>query len=321
LSEWSYADSAVVAVIEETFERPETRTEGTVSGSIPAYAVGSEHFEIEQPVVGTGGTYKSFQITDEHYKYVVAELSWPNRMDLDLQLYDNKLGMVDNAAGSYSAPQVEIVGSFIHNYGDWQISVSAVPKKGMYNEMQSTQQGDEGPIIGTAIKELIRTIKNVGDVNINLYPGTLVNIPATPFGCSDIDFTLNWDDSNMGLGFTVLDPVGTEICSSLTKEEITSGEISGENTKEVSVDIGMLGECREGENYSICVFALGDVPTPASFTIEYSWQQNFTKGESECFVSAANGAVLASALNAPLLYVSPSELAETTSLASKTSIS
>jgi len=77
LSEWSYSDDAVIAVIDETFEKPNILTEGEVSGSIPAYTVGHKQFEVEQPVVGTGGTYKSFQITDEHYKYVVAELSWP----------------------------------------------------------------------------------------------------------------------------------------------------------------------------------------------------------------------------------------------------
>ena len=311
LSEWSYADSAVIAVIDETFEKPNILTEGEVSGSIPAYTIGHKQFEVEQPVVGTGGTYKSFQITDEHYKYVVAELSWPNRMDLDLQLYDNKLGMVDNAAGSYSDPQVEVVGSYIHNYGDWQISVSAVPKKGMYATMNEDPQ-DGGLFKGTAIKELVRTVKNVGNVDVLLYPGTVVDIASTPFGCSDIDFTLSWSDPNTHLGFTVLDPVGTEICSSLTKEEIKSGEVNTEEKNEVSVGVGMLGECREGENYSICVFSLDDISISTEFTLDYSWQQNFTREESECFVSATNGAVLASALNAPLLYVSPSELAETT---------
>jgi hypothetical protein len=311
LSEWSYSDDAVIAVIDETFEKPNILTEGEVSGSIPSYTVDHKQFEVEQPVVGTGGTYKSFQITDEHYKYVVAELSWPNRMDLDLQLYDNKLGMVDNAAGSYNAPQVEVVGSYIHNYGDWQISVSAVPKKGMYATMNEDPQ-DGGLFKGTAIKELVRTLKNVGNVDVLLYPGTVVDIASTPFGCSDIDFALSWSDPNMHLGFTVLDPVGTEICSSLTKEEIKSGEVNTEGKNEISVHVGMLGECREGENYSICVFSLDDVPASTEFTLEYNWQQNFTREESECFVSATNGAVLASALNAPLLYVLPSELAETT---------
>ena len=39
---------------------------------------------------------------------------------------------------------------------------------------------------------------------------------------------------------------------------------------------------------------------------------NFSEEESDCFVSAANGAVLASVLNVPLLYVSPSEVPECT---------
>jgi len=176
--------------------------------------------------------------------------------------------------------------------------------------LQDPQDG--GLFKGTAIKELVRTVKNVGNVDILLYPGTVVDIASTPFGCSDIDFTLSWSVPNMHLGFTVLDPVGTEICSSLTKEEIKSGEVNTEGKNEISVHVGMLGECREGENYSICVFSLDDVSISTEFTIEYNWQQNFTREESECFVSATNGAVLASALNAPLLYMSPSEITDAT---------
>lgn len=310
LSEWSYSDNAVIAVIDETFEKPNEMTKDEISGSLPAYTIGHKQFEVEQPVIGTGGTYKSFQITDEHYKYVVAELSWPNRMDLDLQLYDSQLGMVENAAGDYKEPQVEVVGSYIHNYGKWQISVSAVPKKGMYKTMNEDPQTG-GLFKGTAIKELVKTLKNTGDVDIWFYPGTIVDLMTTPFGCRNAEFTLTWDNSDTSLGFTLLDPAGTEICSSLTKEEISSGEVK-ESANEASVHVGMLGECREGENYSICIFSLDDISRPIDFELEYSWQQNFSKKEADCFVSATNGAVLASALNSPLLYVSPSKITDAT---------
>ena len=116
-----------------------------------------------------------------------------------------------------------MVGSYIHNYGDWQISVSAVPKKGMYATMNEDPQ-DGGLFKGTAIKELVRTVKNVGNVDILLYPGNIVDIASTPFGCSDIDFTLSWSDPNTRLGFTVLDPVGAVLITPLevTEKNLTN---------------------------------------------------------------------------------------------------
>lgn len=311
LSEWSYSDNAVVAVIEEQFEKTNTLTEGTVSGSVPSYTIGHEQFDVEQPVVGTGGTYEYFEINDQNYKYVVAELTWPNPVDYDLQLYDDKLGMVDNVAGGYpehmNRGRVEVVGSYIHNYGKWGVSVTAVPVK---ETNQTTGDAQDG-FLSMALTNLVKTIKNTGSVDITLYPGTMVDIAKTPFGCRDVEFTLAWNDANRHLGFTLLDPVGTEICSSLSKEEVTSGQVEKEGS-EVSMHVDRLGECREGDNYFICVFSLDETTQPVDFTLKYSWHQNFSKMEGECFASASNGAVLASALNAPLLYVSPSEISGAT---------
>jgi len=310
LSEWSYSDNVVIAVIDDQFEELDIITEGKLEGSIHPYEIGHQHFEMEQPVIGTGGTYKSFDINDERYKYVVAEMSWPNRIDLDIQIYDSQLGMVDNAAESYSAPdpRSELVGSYIHNYGKWQISVSAVPKKGIYQAMD-TESDDL--FKGTALKQLAKTLKNTGDVYISLYPGTVVDVVPTPFGCRNAEFTLTWDDPNMKLGFTLLDPVGTEICSSLSKQEISSGVLSSDGNA-VSIQVNMLGECWEGESYSVCVFSLDDIPTELDFELEYSWEQRYSQDEGDCMVSATNGAVLASSLNAPLLYTYSSKLADIT---------
>jgi hypothetical protein len=310
LSEWSYSDNVVIAVIDDQFEELDIVTEESLEGSIRPYELGHQHIEMEQPVIGTGGTYKSFDIDDERYKYVVAEMSWPNRIDLDLQIYDSQLGMVDNAAESYGAPdpRYEVVGSYIHNYGKWQISVSAVPKKGIYQAMD-TESDDL--FKGTALKQLAKTLKNTGDVYISLYPGTVVDVVPTPFGCRNAEFTLTWDDPNMKLGFTLLDPVGTEICSSLSKKEISSGALSSDGNA-VEIQVNMLGECGEGESYSVCVFSLDDIPTELDFELEYSWEQRYSQDEGDCMVSATNGAVLASSLNAPLLYTYSSKLADIT---------
>jgi hypothetical protein len=123
--------------------------------------------------------------------------------------------------------------------------------------------------------------------------------------------TLTWKDPGVRLGFTVLDPVGTEIDSTVSKEEFIGGKIKEDETK-VSLHIDRLGECRKGEKYSVCVFSLSDVRQPVDFTLEYSSHQNFSKVEGDCLASASNGAVLASVLNAPLLYTSPSEFPDVT---------
>jgi len=65
--------------------------------------------------------------------------------------------MVDNAAGDYKESLEEVVGSYIHNYGEWQMSVTAVPKKGMYATMNEDPQ-DGGLFKGTAIKKIHKMV-------------------------------------------------------------------------------------------------------------------------------------------------------------------
>jgi len=310
LNDWSYANAAVVAVIEPQFKNPATVTQGTVSGSVPAYGIGTQQFPIEEPVIGTGGTYHYFDIKDEHYKYVVATLTWPDPVDYDLQLYDTTLGMLDNAAHGYPEESregfTEVVGAYIHNHGKWGVSVTAVPVK----SADPTTNTTDGMIL-SALRSLARSVKNQGTVDLRLYPGTMVTLPASPFGCRDVDITLTWPSTEAHLGLTLLDPTGTEICSSLSKEELTSGETTTQETEE-NMHVDRLGECRPGENYSLCIYSLGELSQPMDFTVQYTWHQNFSWTEAASFAAASNGAVLASALNAPLLYASPTGISTAT---------
>lgn len=311
LKEWSYADNAVIAVIDKEFEKPNKITQGEISGSVPAYSVDYKHFDIEPPVIGTGGTYYSFKIEDERYKYIIARMSWDEIIDYDLQLYDDQLGMVDAAAGGYNQLGEEITGSYIHNYGTWEISVSAVPKKAPQQSIGKMENiFGSSTIKSTGLLSRLMG-KNTVDVDLALYPGTMIQIMASPFGCRNVDFTLKWNNPGARLGFTVLDPVGTEIDSSISIKEFFAGEIEvNDNKAELHLD--RLGECREGENYSVCIFSLDDISQPVDFTLDYSWCRNFSKFEGDCLTSASNGAALASILNSPLLYTSPSSLSDTT---------
>lgn len=319
LQDWSYSDTAVIAVIESDYKQPQKETRGVEHGTLSTCDIDHRFFELQKPTIGLGATYKTFQINDDNYKYIITRISWESRVDYDLQLYDDQLGMVQAAAEGFQAPfpYSEIVASYIHNYGDWEISVSAIQKKGL-----SGQTGKMESMFYSAAETtgLLSSNKKTIDADVALLPGTQIDLKATSFGCRDVEIKLEWD-SNADLGFTLLGPHGTEItstisiehaaskCLDLTDEKSTN---SNENNNKVILHVDRLGECRPGENYSLCVFSLEDVVSPVDFKVDYSWKQNFSKKECNGFSSVSNGAVLASTLNAPLLYVSSSSLPEIT---------
>ncbi len=313
LNDWSYSDDAVIAVIEDEYEKPAEITSGTTSGTLPKYDAEHRTYNMKLPTIGVGATYQSFDIDDQNYKYITTKMTWKEKIDWDLQLYDDQLGMVQAVAGDYSGkyPYSEVAGSYIHNYGKWEIGISAVPKKDDYNSMGKMESLYYNSALDPT-EEMSLFKKNTIDVNVDLYPGTEVDIMGSPFGCRNVELILKWNKPNVELGMTVLDPIGTEIASSVSKNEIKEGKIEGSGEGKVKLDIDRLGECREGEHYFVCVFAFDSVISPIDFTIDYSWCQNFSKVEGDCLSSASNGAVLASVLNAPLLYTSSSSLSSIT---------
>jgi hypothetical protein len=310
LNDWSYSDDAVVAVIEEEYDNPEIKTSGSVDGTLDSYNIDKKTLTVARPPIGVGGSSKKFEINDKNYKYVVTKMSWNEKIDYDLQLFDDELGMVQAAAGTYSSPfpYEEICSSYIHNYKDWYVSVSAVPKKGAgesFDELEEMYLEDPTPtgILGRA--------KNTIDVEVFLYPGTKLNLEPIPFGVRDVELKLKWNNPGVHLGMTLLDPIGTEIASTITHSELIHGEIESEET-EITLPVQQLGETMDDESYSVCVFAVKDVESDLDFTIEYSWQQNFTREHGDSLAGAANAAVLASSLNAPLLYIKTDSIQDTT---------
>ncbi|MCK4348703.1 MAG: hypothetical protein KAW47_08810 [Thermoplasmatales archaeon] len=318
LNDWSYSNDAVVAVIEEQYDNPNIQTEGEVRGTLESCEVGKKQFKVEKPIIGTGATYHSFEILDNDYKYIVAKMSWKEKFDYDLQLYDDQLGMVQAAANSYKQlyPWSELVGSYIHNYGDWEVSVSAFAKKSTTDKEGKIESMFYKPTLeATGLSKIFNT--NTIDIGISLLPGINMPFEATPYGCKNIDFTLKWGNPEVELGFTILDPIKNEIESTFSIEEVAMKHLgysteANENKNEVSIHLEKLGECGDGENYSVCVFSLDDIYNTVDFTLEYSWNQNYTKTEGDGLESATNGAVLASSLNAPLLYTSSSNLPKIT---------
>lgn len=315
LNDWSYSNNAVVAVIEGEYEKPNVLTRGSVSGSLDVYPIKNLHFEKEPPSVGIGSTHQTFDIVDQNYKYISAELSWTGDMYYDIQLIDEQLGMVAvdmGIRGTGSVIEQDVIGgaSYIHNYGPWRAEICSVPMKTSATAVSPFSF--DGSLLSTALFSGFRR-NNLLNINVILYPGTNVVIEEQPpFGCRDVEISLSWNNPQVNLGFTVLDPVGNEIASSLSKGEIFSGEVQQQGSIRSSVNIHRLGECIGDDYYSVVVFSLDDVRFPVDFTVDYSWKQEYSKNEGDGFVSASNGAVLASMLNAPLLYISPDSICSDT---------
>jgi len=315
LQEWSYSDDAVVAVIQEQFEKSEYKLTNTIKGVLPSSKVRKDStFELKQ-TNSFNPVYHEFDVP-EGYNYILAEAWWDLILsssllvmiptgDPDIQLYckqgDNWMQSAVNSKWNVLSEFQgrEYTYTRVYNPGSWRISVTDVPTKGSAPAKRSGPLGIF-QLQGSILKALSPGVTY--HVDITMYPGIDIKLPDNPpFGCRNADFKLKWDNPSVNLGFSLIGPSG----------EVIYSEVNEDKTGSKEIHINQLGECLDGENYSVSVFALGDVSN-VDFEIEYSWQQNITKAEGNALTSATEGAVLASALNAPLLYISTSELQQKT---------
>ncbi len=299
LSEWSYSDEVVVAVTDEQYKSPKIESEGKVQGVIPSgYDIESIKLDVPTPEIGVGASFGSFEVTNP-YKYVVANMYWDNvAIDLDLQLYDSFGRMVDaDSKWNVFYGAGETASSYVYNEGTWKVGVTYMP----------TQQSNkkDGILKQMALGEETR------DVDVTLYPGTEIEIDdSVPYGCRDVEFTLEWNDPNIALGFVILDPTGAETATSPSNEEIIAGIDKGATKRKIKME--RLGETQENEKYKIGVFSLDEISRDIDFTIHYEWKQNISREKGDNLASATNGAVLASMLNSPLLYTHKDKVYEDT---------
>ena len=311
LQDWSYSDDAVVAVIDESYDNPNIETKGLISDTLKSMDIGHEILEKDRPAIGPGAVYAPFEIKDNSYKYMVADAQWADPgYDIDMQIYDDEIGMVSSNTGtSWKHGEArELGGSYIHNYGTWEIALTAFPKKSIEGKMQSMFESDT--ITSTGLFSKFKS--NKVTIDVSLFPGEEIKIEDLPtFGCKDAKFTLKWDNPNNMLGLTIVDPSGTEIASSLSTKDIINENYENTDNK-VELEISALGECEEDQHYRIVVYSLSDINNPIDFEVDYSWSQKFSRKEGDCLAGATNGAVLASSLNAPLLYTSTDSLSEAT---------
>jgi len=321
LANWETSNVAIVASIEDHFTDVDNKSEGSISGIMPGEYKIKEEQKRNQRTVGVLPQHNHFKISDP-YKYVKVYMTWNERffipflgwktgVDPDLQLYDPQIGMVDAAAHWLSAD--EEVEAYIHNYGEWSASVTYMPTQSLGVRFQDLRDMEEN-----TNKTRFNILENVGEllpfngrllsvlsdtkgvnykIDITLYPGKDYVLPiSTPYGCRDAIFSLECSDADAQLGLILEGPSG----------EVLASSMDDDTAHKLSID-----ELGEG-NYSITVLKLDDYPQDTNFNVKFSWKQKFSKEEGEALHSAAQGAVLASLKNAPLLYASSKEVQSVT---------
>jgi hypothetical protein len=314
LDEWSYSDEIVVASITETNETVKNRITGAFSGTLPRKEVQYKHFEVPQ-TNQLNPVFNEFTVPDG-YTYLKARAWYPcfyheinpggfQSMsnisippgDKDLQLYCNYDGdWMQTAAISYwnqkFGMDTDIIHSYVYKNGPWRVGITDLPTKGTSGTYGTLREILKGILFGV-----------VYNVDITMYPGIVIPINDLPsFGCGDATFTLRWNDPTVKLGFALIGPSGEEIIS----------ECNTSKSRYQEIQVDQLGQCLEGETYSICVFSINDLHSSLDFEIGYSWGQQISKAKANSLTSATEGAILSSLLNVPLIYCSPSKLPSST---------
>jgi hypothetical protein len=313
LHDWSYSDNVVLAVIEEDFKKPDNIINNKVEGQIQSNKLYHERTLDLKQTNRLNPVHENFNVAKK-YRYLKAEVWWdslifgPGMMipagDPDIQLYvEQKTGWMQTSAASQWNViwplGKEYAYSHVYNSGNWRIGVTDIPTK--TNPTEKKLLGGLITLQGSLLKALGKKVTYHAD--ITMYPGVDVTLEDNPpFGCKSADIKLTWDDPAVNLGFTLVGPGGEAIFTTINESR----------TDYLEEHYDQLGECLAGENYSISVFTTKDLDHSVNFEIEYTWSQNISKAESNSLTSATQGAVLASVLNAPLMYVSPSVISKDT---------
>jgi len=301
LQDWSYTDDAVIAVI-DSFEKYNEKTEGQIEGSFSIdKEIKTVHFTVPQ-TNKLNPQFNEFTVP-EGYTYLQARIWYSSLLfsnpifrttipsgDKDLQLYCEHNGdwmqvAAVDAWNAKSGMDTDYARTYVYKTGPWLCGVTDVPTKGI------TRYGTWSEILSNIIKGVQYKI------DIEMYPGAEIPFKVDiPFYCRDIEFELKCNNNDDKFEFLLIGQNGEKI-------------LDGENGV---IKLNQLGESLPDKNYQFAIYTKEDVSGTFNYEISYSWNQNKTRDESDSLTSATEGAVLASTLNAPLLYVSPSNIPKVT---------
>ncbi len=137
------------------------------------------------------------------------------------------------------------------------------------------------------------------DSTIVFHPGRSVTI-TVPANARSLEVSASWDNAATDINLALIDPTGH-----LSAWAPAGSVISNPGSESASVDFPMPGE------WTLIAAWLN--ATGETNNGQFEWDITTIDGNLGTYMeSAANGAVLASLLNAPLLYVTPSDVPDVT---------
>jgi hypothetical protein len=288
-SNWEVARTAVVAVVDPAVRPMDEVVTGNVSGTVPA--VGGYQGEFTGSIEPSFHSESShnFDVGDE-YRYVQAYLEWSTPgpfpgytqrgKELGMHLYQGEIMVALSTEWNAFSGPVDTARSFVYTPGPWRVAVVFIPTMGF------NAPGHDGPSYASRVMEDARYT-----ITYHLLGGVDVPIPDVPeAGARNARFTLTWEGGRE-LGLLIRGPSGQEIASA----------IGGASPGRHELEVPELGS----GSYTASVINLDAQAVEADFDLEYEWTETMSEMEVEGLVGATEAAVLASELNAPLLYATP----------------
>ncbi len=294
---WEWSDRAVVAVLDPDMAPADVAVRGNLTGTVPSVSPDAGQFSGSINPSFHSENVHEFDVADQ-YKYIRAVLDWntpdpfpgmtQRGKELGMHLYAGDIMVALSTEWNAFSSAVDTARSFVYTSGPWKAAVVFIPTMGLldpeYEEPDLAQRVYE-PAEYTLTYELF------GGVDV-----PILDIPAA--GARNAVFTLSWAESARDLGLLVRGPSGMEVAAAL------GGNTGGEQILEVpELGNGM---------YTVSVVALDGMSGEVPFSLDYEWDEPLSDAELDGLVGATNAAVLASELNAPLLYATPNGLPERT---------
>ncbi|NIS21720.1 MAG: hypothetical protein GWN39_17410, partial [Thermoplasmata archaeon] len=286
---WEVARTAVVAVVDPSVSPMDDVVTGNVSGTVPAVGtVGGEFSGSIEPSFHSESSH-NFDVGDQ-YKFVQAVLEWSTPgpfpgltqrgKELGMHLYQGEIMVALSTEWNAFSGPLDTAQSFVYTPGPWRAAVVFIPTMGF------NAPGYDGPSYASRVFEAAQYT-----ITYDLFGGVDMPIPDVPAaGARNARFTLTWEGGRE-LGLLIRGPSGQEIASA----------IGGASPGRHELEVAELGNGM----YTASVINLDGQAVEADFELEYEWTETMSELEVEGLVGATEAAVLASELNAPLLYATP----------------